>query len=266
MDTQRPRDLSLYGGHDPRHLPLYPADVAARLLLLPLSTLKTWVFGAVWYDRGRRDRRFEPLIMPPDPEMSGIVIEAEEQRAGKQMLSFVNLVEAHVLKSIRRKYKVQMIRVRDAVEDLKQKYETRHPLADVDLLARGSDLFVEELGQLLNITRGKQVAISEILKAHLERIERNVSGTAAKLYPFVVSPVRVGSKLVVEDKTKLIAIDPFVSFGRPVITGTSIPSEAIAERFAGGDSIADLVEDFGRSVEEIEHAIRYQQAQTRIAA
>jgi uncharacterized protein (DUF433 family) len=253
MDTQRPRDLSLYGGHDPRHLPLYPADVAARLLLLPLSTLKTWVFGAVWYDKqARRDRRFEPLIMPPDPE--------------KQMLSFVNLVEAHVLKSTRRKYKVQMIRVRDAVEDLKQKYETRHPLADVDLLARGSDLFVEELGLLLNITRGKQVAISEILKAHLERIERNVSGTAAKLYPFVVSPVRVGSKLVVEDKTKLIAIDPFVSFGRPVITGTGIPSEAIAERFAGGDSIADLVEDFGRSVEEIEHAIRYQQAQTRIAA
>jgi uncharacterized protein (DUF433 family) len=254
METQKkPRDLSLYGGHDPRHLPLYPADVAARFLLLPLSTLKTWVFGAVWYDRqAQRDRRFEPLITPPDPD--------------KQMLSFVNLVEAHVLKSIRRKHNVQMVKVRDAVEHLKQTYETLHPLADVDLLASGSDLFVEELGHLLNITRGKQVAMGEILKAHLERIERNVVGTAAKLYPFVVSPVRVGTKLVVEDKTKLIAIDPFVSFGRPVITGTGIPSEAIAERFVGGDSIADLVEDFGRTVEEIEHAIRYQQAQTRIAA
>src|SRR5216684_2043806 len=101
METQNPGDSSLYGGHDPRHLPLYPADVAARILLVPLSTLKTWVFGAVWYDRqAQRDRRFEPLIMPPDPDT--------------QMLSFVNLMEAHVLKSIRRKHKVQMVKVRDA--------------------------------------------------------------------------------------------------------------------------------------------------------
>ena len=182
------------------------------------------------------------------------------------MLSFVNLVEAHVLKAIRRKHNVQMARVRDAVEHLKQSYETLHPLADVDLYASGSDLFVKELGQLLNITGGRQLAMKEILLAHLERIQRNPGGAAAKLYPFVVPPIRVGSKLIIEDKSKLIAIDPYVSFGRPVITGTGIPSEAIAERFLGGDSMSDLAEDFDRPIEEIEQAIRYQQAQTRIAA
>jgi uncharacterized protein (DUF433 family) len=253
METPKIRDLSLYGGRNPRDLAIYPVDAAARILLVPLSTLKNWVFGAKWYDRvEKRPRSFERIITPADPD--------------EKMLSFVNLVEAHVLKAIRRKHKVQMATVRDAVEHLKQSYETLHPLADVDLYASGSDLFVKELGQLLNITRGGQIAMREILHAHLERIERNPGGTAAKLYPFVVPPVRVGTKLIVEDRSKLIAVDPYVSFGRPVITGTGIPSEAIAERFLGGDSMADLAEDFDRPIGEIEQAIRYQQAQTRIAA
>ena len=252
METPKIRDLSLYNGKNPRDLAVYPVDTAARILLIPVSTLKNWVFGANWYDRQeRRHRSFERIITPADPDA--------------KMLSFVNLVEAHVLKAIRRKHNVQMARVREAVEHLKQSYETVHPLADVDLYASGSDLFVQDLGLLLNITRGKQVAIKEILDAHLERIERR-GVSAAKLYPFVIPPVRVGSKLIVANKAKVIAIDPFVSFGRPVISGTGIPSEAVAERFLGGDSIADLAEDFDRPIDEIEQAIRYQQAQTRIAA
>jgi uncharacterized protein (DUF433 family) len=253
METPKIRDLSLYRGKNPRELAIYPVDAAARILLVPLSTLKNWVFGATWYDKVEgRQRNFERIIMPADPD-------------GK-MLSFVNLVEAHILKAIRRKHKVQMAKVRDAIEHLKQSNETLHPLADVDLYASGSDLFVKELGHLLNITRDGQLAMKEILHAHLERIERNPGGTAAKLYPFVVPPVRIGSKLIIENKSKLIAVDPYVSFGRPVITGTGIPSEVIAERFFGGDSMSDLVEDFDRPIEEIEQAIRYQQAQTRIAA
>src|SRR5271154_4187538 len=111
MELPTKRDLSIYGGRNPRDLPLYPVDVAAQILLLPLSTLKAWVFGADWYDKqARRSRSFERLIVPSDPDL--------------KLLSFVNLVEAHVLKSIRRKHKVQMNKVREAVEHLKQTYET----------------------------------------------------------------------------------------------------------------------------------------------
>src|SRR5713101_7631257 len=249
------RKIDLYGGKNPREMPLYPVDLAAKMLLLPLSTLKVWVFGAYWHDRKTgRTRHFEPLIMPP-PE--------NDQR----MLSFVNLVEAHVLKSIRRKYLVQMFRTRDAIEHLKQKYETLHPLADVDLYASGSDLFIQELGQLINITRGKQVALREMLEAHLKRLDRSIEGLTTRLYPFVVSRpvIRIGST-VFDEPPKLIAIDPLVSFGRPVIAGTGIPTEAIADRFWGGDSIDSLIEDFDRSKTEIEYAIRYERAQLAQAA
>jgi uncharacterized protein (DUF433 family) len=248
------KKIDIYRGQNPREMPLYPVALAAKMLLLPLSTLKAWVFGADWHDRkADRTRHFEPLILPPEND--------------EKLLSFVNLVEAHVLKAIRRKYLVQMFRTRDAIEHLKQMYETLHPLSDVDLYASGSDLFIREVGTLINITRGKQVAMREMLEAHLKRLDRSVDGLTTRLYPFVVSKpiVRIGS-VVFDEPPKLIAIDPLVSFGRPVITGTGIPTEAIADRFWGGDSIDSLVEDFERSRPEIEYAIRYERAQVAQAA
>jgi uncharacterized protein (DUF433 family) len=170
----------------------------------------------------------------------------------------VNLVEAHVLKAVRRKHLVHMIKVRDAIEHLKDEFATQHPLADVDLLAGGKDLFLQEHGQLLNLTMGKQIAM-EFLTVYLNRIDRDL-GRAVKLYPFVVQPLRIGNEVIDQD-SRVIAIDPYVSYGRPVINGTGIPTDEIAERFWGGDSIDELVEAFGRTKTEIEFALRYEKAQ-----
>ncbi|HEV3109127.1 MAG TPA: DUF433 domain-containing protein [Candidatus Binataceae bacterium] len=237
-------DFRLYKGGDPRYLPAYPVELAAHLLLLPKSTLKAWVFGATWKPKGMPLRFFEPVIDPPD--------------RSEQMLSFVNLVEAHVLKAVRRKHLVHMIKVRDAIEHLKDEFATQHPLADVDLLAGGKDLFLQEHGQLLNLTMGKQIAM-EFLTVYLNRIDRDL-GRAVKLYPFVVQPLRIGNEVIDQD-SRVIAIDPYVSYGRPVINGTGIPTDEIAERFWGGDSIDELVEAFGRTKTEIEFALRYEKAQ-----
>ena len=64
-----------------------------------------------------------------------------------------------------------------------------------------------------------------------------------------------------EHENKIIAIDPYVSFGRPIIDGTGIPAREIADRFLGGDTIAQLKEDFGRTETEIEYALRWETAQ-----
>jgi uncharacterized protein (DUF433 family) len=244
---------ALYGGRDPRELPMYPLDQAAGFLLLPRSTLKAWVFGATWRPKGEhRTRVFHPLLDPPD--------------RGQQMLSFVNLVEAHVLKAVRRKHFVQMAKVRDAIVDLKKRFETQHPLADVDLLAGGGNLYLQEHEELLNLSMGKQIAMN-FLKVYLTRIERELDiGRAIKLFPFVVEPVRIGNQILVgnqaaEHESKIIAIDPYVSFGRPIIDGTGIPTREIADRFWGGDTIAQLKEDFGRTETEIEYALRWETAQ-----
>ena len=57
---------------------------------------------------------------------------------------------------------------------------------------------------------------------------------------------------------KMIMINPAVSFGRPVIAGTGIPTAVIASRFHARESISDLAEEYGRTDQEIEEAIRWE--------
>jgi uncharacterized protein (DUF433 family) len=241
--------FKIYGGRDPRDMPAYPPDLAARLLLLPPATLKAWVFGSEWFDKKEHQRRrFEPLIEPPNH--------------ADRLLSFVNLVEIHVLKSIRRKHLVGMEAVRTGIAHLKQLHpETQHPLADIDLLADGRAVFLQEHGTLLNLSMGKQIAM-DFLVLYLRRIERNVHGLAVKLFPFVTMPIRVGKAAIEPDAgARVIAIDPYISFGRPIIDGTGISTDAIADRFWGGDDIAILAKEFDRPEKDIQLALRYEHAQ-----
>jgi Protein of unknown function (DUF433) len=45
-------------------------------------------------------------------------------------------------------------------------------------------------------------------------------------------------------------------FGRPVIAGTGVATEVIADCYNAGESIQELARDYGRPAEEVEEAIR----------
>ena len=53
-----------------------------------------------------------------------------------------------------------------------------------------------------------------------------------------------------------MVIDPRVSFGRPSIIGTGIPTSIIAERYKAGESVEDLADDYGLQPLQIQEAIR----------
>ena len=63
----------------------------------------------------------------------------------------------------------------------------------------------------------------------------------------------------------LLAINPAVGFGKPVIAGTGIPTAVLAERFKAGESVQALAEDYGAEKTAIEEAIRVE-LDLRIAA
>ena len=73
-------------------------------------------------------------------------------------------------------------------------------------------------------------------------------GIPVRLYPF--------TRERKSKEPKAIVIDPYISFGRPVLIGTGIATSVIAQRYKAGESIAELAEDYGRSMSEIEEAIR----------
>lgn len=115
------------------------------------------------------------------------------------------------------------------------------PRRDPTLL---SFLNLTELHVLAAIRRKHQVKMRSILR----RIDRDPSGVPIKLYPFTRNEV--------DEPPTMVVIDPVVSAGRPVIAGTGLATQLIAERYKAGESINDLANDYERGTEEIEKAIR----------
>ena len=218
---------------DLREMPAYGINEAAHYLSIPKATLRSWVLGR-HYPTGAGKQFFLPIIELPDKD--------------QRLLSFVNLVEAHVLDAIRRAHGVALWRVRKAIDYLKKQLGSSHPLAEQRFVTDEVDLFVEMFGQLVNISQEGQLAIKELIEAHLRRIERDTSGLPIRLYPF--------TRERKPDEPRIIVIDPHISFGRPVLAGTGIATTVIAQRYKAGESIAELAEDYGRSRSEIEEAIR----------
>jgi uncharacterized protein (DUF433 family) len=176
------------------------------------------------------------VIQLPEPEV--------------RLLSFTNLVELHVLNAIRRHHKIPLDKVRQGITYIKKSLNTEHPLAYEKLYTDGVDLFVEHLGQFINASRQGQLAIPEIVRVYLKRIEWDEFGWATRLFPFTRS-----------QETELptwIVIDSRVSFGQPVVVDTGVPTAMFAQRYAAGESIDELAADYGCDRLKVEEAIRYE--------
>jgi len=110
---------------------------------------------------------------------------------------------------------------------------------------------VEQYGSLINLSQEGQIAFKSLLETHLKRIVWTDAGAPIRLFPFTrITEHPTG------DEPRSVVIDPAVSFGRPVLVGTGIPTSVVADRYKAGESIADLSRDYGRSPAEIEEAIR----------
>ena len=218
---------------DIREMPSYTPSEAAHYLRVPVDTVRHWLLGYSYQTKSGVEYS-KPLI----------------KIAGRDpnLLSFFNLVEGHVLSALRRKYRIPMAKVRKALDYLQKKYPSPHPLADHWFQTDGIDIFISEVGRLESISQQGQLAVRELLLQYLHRIERDNRKIAARLYPYT-------SDRIISD-ISLIVIDPKVSFGRPVISGSGIPTSIIAERWEAGESIEDLVNDYGRTAQEIQEALR----------
>lgn len=218
---------------DPRELPAYSITEAARYLRMPQVTLRSWVVGRS-YPTTTGERFFKPVIHLTEE--------------GWPVLSFVNMVEAHVLEAIRRQENIPLHKVRAAVGFLERHYHSRHPLAEHQFETDGLDLFIQKAGLLINLSQAGQFAMREIVAAYLRRIERDVQGLPIRLYPF--------TRKREPEEPRAVVIDPFVSFGRPVLAGTGIATAVLAERFKAGESVEELAKDYGRSALDIQEALR----------
>src|SRR5262245_23734977 len=164
------RKVDIYQGRDPRHIPTYSLVEAAHYLQIPLATLESWIRGR-YYPTTKGRRHFEPVIVRPDQNLP--------------LLSFINLVEAHILDAIRYRHRVPLPKVRDAISYLRQQSGSSHPLADYWFLLKGVDLIVEQGDFLVNATKQGQIEMKEVINAYLHRVSRDPEGAAESLYPYL---------------------------------------------------------------------------------
>jgi uncharacterized protein (DUF433 family) len=209
---------------------------------MPEETLRSWVVGRLYPVSGQ-SRRSRPLVHLDDPQ--------------RKYLSFINLVEAHVLAAIRRRHGVRLPKVRAALDYVRKQFQVERPLIDEAFQTDGLDLFVERYGEMINASREGQRAMKEILSVYLQRIERDTRGLPIKLYPFTRD---TESATAPRRDPRVVVMSPAISFGRPVVAGTGIPVSAIYERYKAGDSVADLARDFRLETGAVEEAIRCEAA------
>lgn len=228
---------NIYGGQDPRDVPAYSVAEAARYLRLAPATLRSWVVGRP-YPRGGTVAFFEPLI--------------QLSQSSNNLLSFRNLVEAHVLWALRTRYDVPIKAVRTTLNYAERALGIRHILLSPELQTNAGDLFLSKYGDLINLSRSGQLAMKKVLEAYLKRIEWDSLNIPLRLFPFL-SHAHIGVP-------SAIVIDPFISFGRPVIRGKYISTAAIADRFDAGESLDNVAHDYGLKLSEAEEAVIYEKA------
>ena len=244
MMTRTRKRFDIYRGRDPREIPTYGISEAAHLLKIPVATLRAWIRGR-YYETDRGRKRFEPLICLPDADLP--------------LLSFVNLVEAHILDAIRYKHNVPLRNVRTAVGHLRECCDSEHPLADYWFQIIGVDLLIEDKGLIVNATRRGQLEMKEIITAYLKRVDRDPEGAAVGLYPYLKRHPRH------VEEPKLVLIDPRVSFGKPVLVGVGVPTSVVADRYSAGETVMELADDYGCEAAEIQKAIEYERTLSKAA-
>lgn len=220
---------------DLRNEPAYTLAEGARYLKVPAATLRTWTVGRA-YPTTHGARHFRPLIRP--------AVKAPPQ------LSFWNLIEAHVLRSFRTDHAVSLKALRQALDFAEKELGIERLLLRKELCANAGQLFLDRYGELISLSASGQLVLRRLFERHLKRVEWDEWQFPVRLYPFLSSAM--------PSDERPIAIDPGISFGRPVVVRVGISTAVLAERLDAGETIDELASDYGLSSAEVEQAVLYE--------
>jgi uncharacterized protein (DUF433 family) len=212
-------------------MPRYTYGEAGGYLGLPESTIRSWFEGMPYTLHGEV-KWMKPVLTS----------------TAKNMLSFYDIASAHVLMAFKAKG-ASPNEIREIMSELEKEYPgQRYPLLGRDFHLFGKDVILKTAGKLLNLSKSRQMGLRKVMERFLLRFEFD-----AKLMPLRFSPLRTSR----ERGKGFIVIDPDFAFGRPVIRGTAIPAEIIANRREAGESEARLAKDYRITPRAVKEAVKH---------
>jgi uncharacterized protein (DUF433 family) len=227
--TERHQTEQHLSPDDPRVArPIFTLREAAGYLGVPKSTVHQWA---------RPGEGKAPLIT------------VFAHRGRDAAVPFVGFAEAYVLSAFR-KAGVPLQRIRPAVEVLSRQIGIEHALASRRLYTDGAEVLFDYATErhdddLLELVapRTGQYQFSELVRAYLTRIAYGDDGWASH----VQLPIYGRAAVVV---------DPEVAFGLPILTNGGARVEDLVDRFLAGETLTEIVEDFGVPLPHVEDVIR----------
>lgn len=223
-------------GHrtDPAEIGIYTIAEVSRFVGANPETVRRWAHGRRFTQRDGSRGATSPLLETP--------------RNG--LLCFYNLVEVYLIHVLRKgledELKLPMPRVRRCLENLRRiGGSERHPLARQRFLSDGITLYLDRVGELVDLQVPQQRLIQDYVRLQARRIEWDRSGVAVRY--------RIWTPAIADGIGNVVC-SPRVGFGRPTIDG--VATAVILERFNGGESPEQLADDYGLDVGKIIEAIR----------
>jgi uncharacterized protein (DUF433 family) len=212
--------------------PIYGIAQVDGLLGLTPGTARRWIEG---YER--TGRTYPPVVRP--------------EATGEEIVTWGEFVETRLLSEYRGAG-VPMVRMRPAVERLRERFNTHYPLAHarpfLDVAGRELVLRVQEEVNLdrqlqLVVVRNEQLLLSPPAEQFVRSVEFGTEdGIAQRIHPF--------------PEVREVVMDPLRQFGQPVVR--SVPTEVIAEQVRAGDRLQMISELYDLSIDEVEAAVRYE--------
>lgn len=219
---------------DIRYQPIYTLADVAGYARVKAPTLRTWVFGRQNQRSARA--RYAPIIEPADPNR-------------QDKLSFVNLIEAHVLNALRKIHGISLPKIRAAVDWLQERTNSKHPLIELQLETDNVNLFIRHLDEIVCASERGQIMIKGVMEQFLSRVERDALGQPRQFCPFTHDQLS-------SDTPMDIIMNPEIAFGRPVIRGTRVASAIVFERYTAGESLMTIADDYDLELAPVEEALR----------
>jgi uncharacterized protein (DUF433 family) len=205
---------------------VYTLPDAAMILRLPLSRLRSWV-GAYLESVNEH----VPIL--------------QSWGTGRNRgFNFHVLIEAYTVYSLR-KLGVSLQKIRIARDTLGEFRKTSYPFAVQGILGGGGkvlfDLQDTSPQAILNLDKGKQLEFAQIIEPFYTRLDFNdASLLAERFWPL--------------GRNSNIVVDPHHAFGRPVIFGTNLTAETLADLVDAGEEKIDIAAQYDISIFAVQEA------------
>jgi uncharacterized protein (DUF433 family) len=214
--------------HPSVNRPLYSFAEADRIARVTPNTSRRWLKGySFWYDG--EHRTMPPVTWTPEP---------------KDAVSFVDLMEVATIGKLRQKG-FSFKRIRKINATARFYLQAERPLVTERFKVKGRDIFVDDgFGILVDVGhRAGMQAWDEVLDPFLDTVEYE-GEIVRRWWPL--------------GKDVAVLVDPNYGFGLPVVEGTGVRTEIIAERHRAGDSTDEISYDFDVTPKQIKDALRWE--------